>query len=609
LPPIAHVAARTHGGCRALAPVAAVLALLSAFPAAANDTPPQAASGLSVSGTVTYGATLRTSDRDPGLLPNVNSSVLGIQGEAAGPTAGRNQDDGDLNYGRGDVVSSVADAYVVLDGRWPNAGLEASAEGWYDAAQARSAVPWGNIPNGYAANSALSDAGAKPLSRFSGLVLENLYGYGHGSVDGVRIDGSVGFKPLSWGHAFAVPGGMRDLDPVDAPASVRAGGPATEGGRIPIPAVVAKASFPDGTTVETFYQLKFVPYAPNISGTFFSQYNFLSEGSDGVVLGPVSDRIALKEGSYLKRAPTRYPGGAVEGGIALGRRVDALRTKLSLYATQFDSRDAYASGIKTERVGAPFIPGDPGGLNPVYFAEYPEAIRMFGAGFETAIPGGSFYGEFTYRPNEPVEYNAADLLAPFVATGAAAASPLGSLFAATAPGGVFHGWQRLEADQAEVGANRRIPRGFFGRTLIVGAEADYAGMPDLPSQRGIRFGRGQVFGQGPLAGYPPPSSAVANSFDGFVSRNATAYRLKAAVVVPGIARNLELVPSVSYGEDLTGWSNNGSISKGRNVARLAVRANVGSSWYSEVAWVPTWGGTYNPMRDRSTAQASTGLRF
>ncbi len=45
------------------------------------------------------------------------------------------------------------------------------------------------------------------------------------------------------------------------------------------------------------------------------------------------------------------------------------------------------------------------------------------------------------------------------------------------------------------------------------------------------------------------------------------------------------------------------------LAVAALRANFATGWTAEIAWRPTWGGTYNNLRDRSTAQASVGYRF
>jgi len=42
---------------------------------------------------------------------------------------------------------------------------------------------------------------------------------------------------------------------------------------------------------------------------------------------------------------------------------------------------------------------------------------------------------------------------------------------------------------------------------------------------------------------------------------------------------------------------------------VSLRANWRSGFTADIAWVPTWGGTYNNQRDRSAVQMSIGRRF
>ena len=130
---------------------------------------------LSVKGSVTAGTAYRTVSQDTDLLPNVNSSQVGITGTAITPTTGRNQDDGNLNFSKGDPVSQVVNGYLSLEYKSGDYGGLASAKAWYDYALEKAGRPWGNIPNGYAPNAPLSDAGAQPRTRFSGVALDNLY--------------------------------------------------------------------------------------------------------------------------------------------------------------------------------------------------------------------------------------------------------------------------------------------------------------------------------------------------------------------------------------------------------------------------------------------------
>ena len=61
--------------------------------------------------------------------------------------------------------------------------------------------------------------------------------------------------------------------------------------------------------------------------------------------------------------------------------------------------------------------------------------------------------------------------------------------------------------------------------------------------------------------------------------------------------------------DVSGWSGDGAILQGRKLAAVSLRANFKSGFVGDIAWVPTWGGTYNNQRDRSAVQFYIGQRF
>src|SRR4029450_6477202 len=130
---------------------------------------------LTVKGTVPAGTAYRTESQDTTLLPNVNSSQVGIVGTAITPTAGRNQDDGNLNYNKGDPVSQVVNGYLSTEYKFGDYGGLFSAKAWYDHVLENRDVPWGNSTNVYAPNAPLSDAGAQSRSKFSGAARDNRY--------------------------------------------------------------------------------------------------------------------------------------------------------------------------------------------------------------------------------------------------------------------------------------------------------------------------------------------------------------------------------------------------------------------------------------------------
>lgn len=583
-----------------------VFAALSLVAHAANYDVGEGA--LRVDGSVFVGTAVRTVRQDAQLLPDVNSSLVGLQGNAVTPSAGKNQDDGNLNFNRGDAVAHVVKGYLTLDYRWRDYGIVASGKAWYDYAAAHGSRPWGNVPNGLAAGEALSDSGALPRSKFGGVVGDNFYGYGRNRFADVTLDWNVGYQRLDWGNRYLVFGGLNDLNPLDVPATLRPGAVREEETRIAFPAVFARATFSRSTSVEAFYQIRFQRSAPPECGTFFAAQDTLSEGCDKVMLGQGSDRASLATGNYIRRAGTPHPSDAGQGGLALKHTVDNWATEFGFYAAQFHSRPSFYSAIKSLRQGAPFIPGDPNNLNPQFLTEFPENIRIFGATFDTRFRGGAVFGEFTYRPNQPLQYNTADILAAI--TSATAPSPLRAQVNALAPGATFHAWERRDAMQLQLGATGTADGVLGAAGLNWLAEVVYKGVPDLPDPAITRFGRSDVFGQGPVNSVcPAPQAPIQCSFDGFVSRNAFAYRVRASLVYSGAFDGVDVIPSVFFGQDISGWSGDGGILQGRMLAIAALRANFATGWTAEIAWRPTWGGTYNNLRDRSTAQASVGYRF
>ena len=116
----------------------------------------------------------------------------------------------------------------------------------------------------------------------------------------------------------------------------------------------------------------------------------------------LSDATLLATNNYVKRAGTPSPSNSGQAGVAVKHIVEDWGTEFGLYAAQFHSRASFYSAIKSLRVGVPYVPGDPGDLNPQYFTEFPEDIRLYGATFNTRFRGGAVFGEITYRPQPAI---------------------------------------------------------------------------------------------------------------------------------------------------------------------------------------------------------------
>ena len=565
---------------------------------------------LNVRGSITAGTAYRTVSQDTTLTPNVNSSQVGIVGTAITPSAGRNQDDGNLNYSKGHPVSQVVNGYLSMDYKSSDYGGLFSAKAWYDYALEKGDVPWGNMPSAYAPNAPLSDAGAQARSKFSGVTLDNLYVNGLNDAGGMPLEWKLGWQKLDWGNRYLVVGGLRDLNPIDIPALIRPGMlQRDQETRIPVPQIFARLAVTKATSVEGFYQFHFERNASNQCGTFYSGADWVADGCNAVVFGNQTDRAAIATNNFIARGENVLPSNSGQFGLALTQTVEEWGTKFGGYFTQFHSRAGYASFITSQRVGGvPYVPGNADGLNPTYYLEWPDDVRMFALTFETRLKGATAFGELSYRPNQPLQFNAADLLNA-VATNAGP-TQLRDRVNALPPGGVLTGFERHKAVQLQLGAVGQVPGVLGAAALNWGAEGVFKSIPDLPDPTVLRFGRSDLFGQGHVNGVcPPPAVATQCTTDGYVSRNAWGIRTVVGLRYANAFEGVDLIPSMLYGRDISGWSGDGAILQGRNLAALSLRANFRNGFVGDIAWVPTWGGTYNNQRDRSAVALYIGQRF
>jgi hypothetical protein len=561
---------------------------------------------LGVKGNVTVGTVVRADGREAELLPAANAALVGATGIAPG---GKNQDDGNLNFDRGDAVSTALKAMLELHYKQGDWGVLGRVHAWHDFALKDGDRPFGNLPNGLTAEQPLSDRGFTRRSKFAGVDAGELYAYGNLGLGRVSTRWKAGQFFLDWGSRFTIPGGLADLSPRDNPARLRAGA-LPEETRVPVPALSAQVSLTPATTLDAFIQLAFRANVANGCGTFFSQVDFVADGCDKALLGQVSDRGSLANGVFVKRAGNEMPGDGGQFGLGLRHKFDPVGIEAGAYAAVYHSRMPYFSAIKSQRTtNPPFVPGDPGGLNPQYFVEYPESIKVFGLTLEKKLPAGAALLELTYRPNQPYQYNAVDLLTAF--STAAGPTPLRAAATATPAGDVFRGYERHKAVQLNIAAFHGLPGILGARVTTVAGEIAYKNAPDLPDPSVARFRRPDVYGQAPVGAAPCPTTASAKtcSLDGYVTKDALAYRLRVGLRYPQLVQGVDFQPSLSFGHDVKGWSDDGAISEGRQFAILSLKATVAKAWQAELTWQPTWGGAYNNMKDRSVYSFALGYAF
>lgn len=559
---------------------------LSASVADAAEFSPGAAS-LSVAGAITLGTAVRLQARDAGLLPNANSSQIGVAGAAPG---GRNQDDGNLNFARGDAVSTVLKGYADVDARWQQLGLFGRIKFWHDFVLADHGMPWGNYANGYAAGQPLGEAGFAGRARFSGAVIEDAYVEGRFAPGGAPLYLRLGRQVLPWGGGFAIAGGVDDLNPVDGPASRRPGALAAER-LIAVPAAWGRLELSPEASAEWFGQFRFEPHVLTPCGTFHSTLDYMSPGCERIWVVGTNDRNVA---GSLRRSATPAVTDSGQYGLAFSYRSAPLATTFGVTAAQYHSRMPFVSMVKG---AAP--------LTARYFTEYPERLRLLALEFTTLLQDTRIKGAVTHRPRQPVQLNGSDLFSAF----AVGAGLLSAAAAATPTGAAYHGYDLLRTTQLQLAVSRRLRRVMAAASATVSAEIGVKRVHDLPDVGARRFRRPDVFGIGPVPGTACAGPAETCSSDGFVSATAWGYRLRAELAYPEVVSGVGVKPGLSLGHDVRGWSADGVFSEGRKLAGVWLRAEFGKRYFSELALERTWGGVYDSTRDRDFASLVVGLNF
>lgn len=558
-------------------------------------------------GTVTYGTIIRADDRDSGLVPHGSGVGVGVDGKARG---GTNNDDGELNYDRGDNASTVLKAMLDADLKYRNLGMFVRLKAWNDFDLENDSVAHGNAPNGYTAGKPLSDKGFSRLGRFSGADLKaNVYG--NFDLDGKSLFTRIGYQSIDWGSPGTILGGLEQINPLDNSARLRAGA-VPEETRIPIPAAFARLGLNKNTNIEAFYQFGFRPNELPGCGTFGSFVDYATPGCNQVVVAPatVSDARAEALGLVVKRASDKDPSDGGQYGIGVNYLAENLG-QFGVYYANYHSRRLAVSVIKSPRTdlgGIPFIPGDPDGKNAQYFIEYPEDVRVWGLSFRTRLPDQTrVFAEYTYRPNQTIQLATADLLSAFVSNTAPTQLRAGAT--ATPAGGAYHGYDRLKMSQFSAGAAKPFGK-VLGGDLTLAGEVGVKYIHDLPDVSERRYVRSDLYGQGPVNGVCMPGATAAQcSNDGYASALSWGYRLRVSSVYGNVVDGVDLKPSLTFGHDVKGWSYDSLFIEGRHLAIIALQADVKKRFFVEASWTPIWGGRYNFAKDRDFFALAVGATF
>ena len=613
----------------------AVFASVVAVPAVAGEFELGGFEG-SFNSQISLGASWRMSEMEPLLVTPGSAPGFGM---ASTGTA----DDGDLNFNDGDIYSLILKGVHDLELRKGDFGVFLRAKYWYDQELENGSRPHGNSANAYAPNTELATSGFDSFAQGSGIELLDAFIFNtfYLGENEAPLDVRLGRQVVSWGESTFIQNGINAINPIDVSAFRRPGAEIKEG-LLPVAMATFAAAVTDALSIEAFYQLKWEKTVIDGCGTYFSTADIAATGCNIVTLrGDFSDQFNMANGLFIARQPDIEPDDGGQFGVAIRYFAEKLAgSEFGIYYINYHSRIPYLGGFASanESLGAPpgtpFIPGNPLGGNPQYFAEFPEDIELFGVSVATNFAGFAVSGEVSYRPDFPVQINSTEILQG--AVGEAPWSTVLPRVIAAGPGGSASGYDLLPVTQAQVTFIRFFDQVLGASRLSIAAEIGGNWVGDLPEQSEQRYGRSPTYGMGyfepiPLPSPPfppgefitcaegnaflPPTATIPNSnarnctTDGYVTDSSWGYRLRAGLAYNDAFAGINLTPSLAWSHDVDGYSPNSNFNEGAKALTVSLAGEYLNRYTGSLAYTTFSGGDYNTIEDRDFLSLSMSVSF
>lgn len=386
---------------------------------------------------------------NPDLCPDGCLSFTGDPGpnqrlvDAPGAFLGTNKDDGDLNYRQWDPTAAIIKLSSEIAGNYGDWNYKFAAIAFFDPVNYRFTET--NADTTFQPRNE-----GRPFRRGHPLgqdlqVRDFFIGRPFTLLDH-EYSVTVGWQRYRWGEStYLALNALNELQPPDARLLRHPGTPISEVFRS-TPLVALNTSIGEGMSLDLVYQIGYRPVVVDPGGAFNSDIDFYNNDNFNISVGQFHDdpqrlqRIpfpinAISTSSFTAEVlPLKFarPNNQGQVGGKFTWYLPELNggTELGFYALNYHSRLPYFSVIATDescaRNSAGFVEAFTScngfiGLNPetglepapldsekVFFA-YPENIQMVGFSFNTNVGKWSIAGEYSLRPNMPLQVAASDV--------------------------------------------------------------------------------------------------------------------------------------------------------------------------------------------------------
>jgi Protein of unknown function (DUF1302) len=558
-------------------PLALAVALAGAAPAYALQFEFDNGLKANVDTTVTYGVSVRTGDLDPALYGIANG----------GTSRSVNEDDGDLNFKKNKPFSNVIKATTDVELKWKNFGFFGRGAAYYDFDLHDS--------------NKLGPTGQDRL----GSNVVGLDGFVSAAFDpfGKTLRLRAGRQVISWGESTFIANGINVINPVDL-SKLRIPGSELKEAFIPTTGLWGSLELSKAASVEGFYLTNFDKIRLDPRGSYFSNNDAASDDADRVIVsfgrrrdqhtspgnpvppasagtGALGTTAAALYGPFdpaasiwVPRSADHNPSDNGQYGVAFHYLAHELNnTEFGAYYMNYHSRVPFFAGVNgtttSVLTGGPLIAPicAVAALRSLcatgtatYYTEYPEDIRLFGLSFNTAGPMGiAFQGEYSYRPNQPLQIATAELILaslglPNVITGFTQipGATAGATAAALVPDGTYiQGYRRVKASQAQFTATKSTPSVLAADQLVLVGEVGMTYFHNLPTD--LKFSGAAAYLPATAFG-AAVSSAYSVQTDGFATQFSWGYRLAARLEYSSALYGGNLSPRLAFAHDVKGVS-------------------------------------------------------
>lgn len=514
------------------------------------------------------GAAMRIEDADPELIGIANG----------GTARSVNTDDGNLNYGGGDVFSALAKVTHDLELKYDNYGFFTRASYFYD-------------------HQASQDEFLGPIAEdrlASDVDFLDLFAYGNFDLNGHALDLRIGKQVVSWGESTFIPNGINVINAVDV-AKLRSPGAEIKEALLPISMLSASYQINDRTSVEALWILSWDKTRIDPRGSYFSSNDTVSDDGNAVYAGfgrrndqrnafPVTAENTGGAAIPILRTQDNRPSDKRgQYGLAVRYFAESLNnTELGAYYLSYHSRTPFVSALRGDGAfpGTLVTPG-----NTLYFADYPEDIELFGLSFNTSAPFGiAVQGEYSYRPDMPVQIASTELVLAALRVANNHDTYYG-LDPTTAPK-LLQGYAEVPVHQLQTTLTKAFGPTLGASQFLVLGEigGTYQDLPD-----GLLF-------NGPATSLPAPGSQdlASGSFqtEGYATTASWGYRLVSRFDFEDVIGAIQMSPRLAFAHDVKGVSS--SFNQDTKAVTLGLGFNYLQRWQADIAYTNFFGGrTYS----------------